>query len=417
VRARSTLLLVLVALVVIVGACAAPRQSGGIIVLPGATQRLMWAMRMGYGGVGGAKAPARVRRATSREDLPTGPAAGGRLGDWLLENGTMTAVVANVDRSARGGHLVDLARAPARIDELAGVETLVADGRVRYDSAASGHDDMTGSAWLQVTGRMVAAPNVEVVTRYDVAPDLRGVVMHTSLKLPERPLSGAIAIGDQVSFARTVRVAGSPVDVAGFGATAGYAIEPLAEPPFVVHSATSSASIGLAPELVVVDEPDVPFIYSRVVGLLDRPDEVALASARATVAGQPLGEVALELVAMPRKPGAAVTAGKFLFRRAGSAEGPLELPLVSTMHPGDRRMALLPAGKYSVDFEGEGHRSRRTATVTVAPRVISPIRVEAWAGTRERAGADAGADADADAGAGAEADAGTVPQPPGAAVP
>jgi len=325
----------------------------------------------------------------------------------------MTAVIADVDGKGRGGHLVDLARAPARVDELTSIDTLVGQDRVIYQSITSGSDPATGSAWVQVTGRMVSQPAVEVVTRYDAAPEVRGVVIHTSLKLPARPLAGGIAIGDRVTFAQNVKAIGSPVDLAGFGESTGYAVEPLAEPPFVVQSGQGSGTaIGLPPEMVAVDEPEVPFIYSRVVALLDRPDAVALASARATVAGQPLGEVELELAVMPRKPGNVVAGGRYLFKRAGSEEPPLELPIASSLHPGDRKTALLPAGKYAVDFEGSGHRSRRATQVTVAPRVLSPIRVDVYAGTGtdpdSGTGTGTGTGTDAGAGAGTGSDAGAA---------
>src|SRR5262245_47746485 len=153
-------------------------------------------MRMGYLGIGDVKPPAQVRRALAREDLPVGPTAAGRLGDWLIENRSITVVVADVDRSPRGGHIVDMARAPARIDALGRVDTIVEGVAVRYTSVKSGTDDVTGTAYLQVTGHPEGDPNLEVVTRYDVAPDLAGVLIHTSLKPAGRTLPGGIAIGD-----------------------------------------------------------------------------------------------------------------------------------------------------------------------------------------------------------------------------
>src|SRR5688572_11794911 len=102
---RLPLLGLLVSLAV---GCAAPQQSGEITILPGAAERLMLAMRMGYGGAGGAKPPARVARLTTLDERPAGAAARGKVGDWVLENATVTVVVSDVG-GERGGQLVDFA--------------------------------------------------------------------------------------------------------------------------------------------------------------------------------------------------------------------------------------------------------------------------------------------------------------------
>src|SRR5262249_46716933 len=160
-------------------------------------------------------------------------------------------------------------------------------------------------------------------------------------------------------------------DVAAFGGDASYALEPLGEPPFVISAAGSSATMGLAPELVVTTAPEEPFIYSRVLALLERPDDVALAATRAAAPGQALGAVELELVSQPRK-GQPVSGGKFVFRRLESSLPVLELPAPSTIHPGDRQNAKLPVGHYEVAFEGGGYRSQSATTVKVVPRSLTP---------------------------------------------
>ena len=334
-------------------------------------------MRMGYAGVADAKPPARVRRVSSREDLPIGAGATGRTGDWLLENESITAVVADVDRSLRGGHLVDMARVPGRFDELERLDTIVSGLGVRYQSLKTGTDEVTGTAYVQVTGHPEGVPDFEVVTRYDLAPDLSGVLVHTSLDLRGRTIAGALGVGDAVSFrGRSTRIVTGSADLAAFGADASYALEPLAEPPLVLAQAGSGGTVGLSPEFVVTTSPEEPFIYSRVVAMLERPDDVALAVTRASASGQALGEVDVDVVALPRKLGLSIAGGKLLFHRAGSLEKALELPIGASIRPGDRQLAKLPVGRYEISFEGGGYGSDRPTIAEVGPRVLTPVRLE-----------------------------------------
>jgi hypothetical protein len=373
VRVGAALFVLTAALV----ACVPPPQSGGIVVLPGATERLLVAMRYGYLGAGDAKAPARVRRVESREDLPAGAAASARLGDWLLENGAVVAIVADVDGSPRGGQLVDLIHRRGGTDGLARVETLVGERRLRYTSAKSGNDDTTGSAYLQVTGHPEGEPGFEIVTRYDIAPELAGVVFHTSFKLGGHPPHGAVAVGDGLFFPEgTAKIVTGSRDVASFGREASYALEPLGETPFVVTATESGAALGLAPELVTTEAPEEPFTYSRMLSLLDRPDDVALATVRASAGGRAVGEVELEIVPVPRRVDNVIQGGSVLFQAAG-AEPPLRMPLQGSLRAGDRHLARLPAGKYRVSFEGGGFRSSAPTAIDVAARVLTPVHVEA----------------------------------------
>lgn len=370
--------LVFAAAAVSATACAAPVQNGGVIVLPGAMERLLTAMRLGYGGMGDAKAPARVRRAIAKEDIPAGSASTGRVGDWLLETHAIVAVVADVDGSARGGQLVDLVRGAGGVDDLGRFETVVAGRRVRYTSQKTGSDDATGTAYVQVTGHPEGDASLEVVTRYDLAPELAGVVIHTSIALRGRTVAGFLGVGDVVTFTEgATRITASPVDVAAFGTHASYALSALGEPPFVGTSAAASATLGVGAELVATATPEDPFIYSRMISVLERPDDVALATTRASAVGRPVGEVEIEVVPLPRRAGHAIAGGRVVFRRADGTDMPLALPIAGSIRPGDRRVAKLPTGRYVVTFESEGYRSLGSEPIRVAARVLTPIRLEA----------------------------------------
>src|SRR5262249_35230424 len=155
-------------------------------------------------------------------------------------------VIGAVDGSARGGKILDLALRPRAVDGLGRVEAIVGERRVRYTSAKEGSDDTTGAAFLQVTGHPEGDASFEIVTRYDVAPGLTGVVFHTSFKIAGRSFGGAmdgenhgaaagvrapIGVGDAVSFPEdaALQITAGARDVAAFGPDASYALEPLGD--------------------------------------------------------------------------------------------------------------------------------------------------------------------------------------------
>jgi hypothetical protein len=277
--------------------CVVPRQSGEILVLPGATERLLIAMRMGYAGAGEATAPARLERAVLDEQLPAGPAAAGRLGDWVLENDRVIAVVTRVDGTLRGGRLVDLTGGDAAHDGLEGFELRIAGHAVRYDAASTGRDDTTGAVYVEVSGRVEGLPGVAVSTRYDVAPALPAVVVHTQvrglgLELRETPGwisdrlrftgAGRLELGSAPSGTATSELA--PGHAAWLADRASYVLRPLSESPLWIEpnaEASDRASVGLAS--AVTDEP---LLYSRIVAPLADPSPEGLAAALERLEGR-----------------------------------------------------------------------------------------------------------------------------------
>jgi hypothetical protein len=359
--------------VAVTAACAAPVQNGGVVVHPGAVERFLLAMRLGYGGAGEARPSARVRRVALEGDLPTGAAATARRGDWLLENELVTAIVGDLG-GPHAGQLVDVAPAPTRRDAFGGLTAQVAGGAIRYRSVKSGEDAATGSAWVQLSGYAEARPELQVTTRYDLAADLSGVLVHTSITGPEGPLATPLGVGDVAAFAASGgRIELGAHDAATIGGAAGYLLAPLGDPPFLVSaSATGEATVGVAGARVEV-APREPYIYSRAVLVLERPDALALATTRAMATGQPVGEIELELVARLRA-GESVDAGRIVFQRAGD-DAPLELETRAS-RPGDRRRITLPVGSYRVTFTG-GAWQAPSKRVSVGARVLTPVRLRA----------------------------------------
>lgn len=370
---RECLVAALLALLAGVFGCAEPLQQGGVIVLPGATERLLLAMRMGYAGIGDVKAPARAFRITSESELLAGHAASGRVGDYRIENQTLAVVITGIDGGLRGGKIVDLARqGGGGVDAIQGLETLVDNRRVLYTSLKTGSDQATSAAYVQAIGHPDGRPDLEVSTRYDLAPELETVLVHTSVTT-RVPLEGPVALGDRLSFDATATINQNPTFVAGFTADTAYAFQPLvdleAPPKLVSESGGGAALLGLGPESV----PTGTFVYSRMLAPLERPDSLALACTLALASGDILGEVDVEVAVKPKS--GAVGGGKLVFVRDGGDAARLELEVSGTKRFGDRVSAKVPAGSYALTYEGQGHVSAPTRVV-VKRKQLATARLE-----------------------------------------
>src|SRR5262245_54484890 len=133
--------LLLVFILSVMCECAPPLQMGGVVVAPGATERILAMMQLGLMFGGDETGPSRVLRLSRNELFPTGRASNAKIGDWLLENRKLFAVVAQIDGSARGGRLIDLSHKPGNIDGLDGYDLRVWGQRVVYETLRTGFDD------------------------------------------------------------------------------------------------------------------------------------------------------------------------------------------------------------------------------------------------------------------------------------
>ncbi|MFO0549807.1 MAG: hypothetical protein U0271_15550 [Polyangiaceae bacterium] len=286
--------------------CEAPLQQGGVVFAPGAEARAVIAMRMGYLGFDREAVPGQVRRVVYKDQLPEGSGAG-KIGDWVLENGPIVAVVTGLDGTARGGRLVDFARKPSMRDHLARVSPTVLGREVVYDSIVTGYDDSTAGSYVEVSGRVdlssEGGPVVDVATRFDMGPGLELVVCHTNLKV----VRGVVAPDAAPLLVERVRAdaAATPVvDPSGaYGASlgdgAGYLVRPIGDVPTVqlidgdpALVVPASAAPGAGEALVI----------SRVITVLERADSAALAVALAQADGRDLGEIEVRVSPQKGKP-------------------------------------------------------------------------------------------------------------------
>ncbi len=349
-----TRLVLLVALLFL--GCAAPQQQGMITVAPGASERAMVLMRFGFLNVGGdGPGTAEVRRIARDELVPSGAAASGRIGDWMLENKAMVAVVGQIDGTTRGGRLVDAWRKPAGLDGLEDHETYVFGKLVVYDTLRSGFDEKTGAAYVEVSAVVdrtdEGLPSVSVATRYDLAPGIDAILAHTQVKtiassaeevaqplLTERLLAGGAAQANvDATTASTI------------GDAQGYLLHPLTLPAEV---GADGAMARINVPATATPAPGATVLFSRMIAPLERPDTLALAVARARIEGGRVGEVRLQLSERGR-PLARLGVGDVVLRREDGSEvvarGALPCP------PESAYVVHAPEGTYFVGFQGATH--------------------------------------------------------------
>lgn len=355
------------ALVALLGiGCAAPAQEGMITVAPGASERAMVMMRFGFLNVGGdSPGTAEVRPIARDELVPSGAAASGRIGDWMLENKAMVAVVGQIDGTTRGGRIVDAWRKPAGLDGLEDHETYVFGKLVVYDTLRKGFDDKTGAAYIEVSAIVDRTsdglPSVSVATRYDLAPGIDAILAHTQIKT----IRGEVDENAPPLLAERLQAQGAAqanVDAtttSTIGDAQGYLLHPLTLPAEIGADGTM-ARVSIP--ATATPSPGSTFLFSRMIAPLERPDTLALAVARARIEGEPIGEVRVQLSERGR-PLARLGVGDVVLRRPDGSEvvarGALPCP------PESAYVVHVPEGTYAVGFQGSIHGAAPASALEV----------------------------------------------------
>lgn len=372
-RTNVPRLLLLVALLVL--GCAAPEQQGLITVAPGASERAMTLMRFGFLSAGDSPGTAEVRRLAREELVPSGRAATGQVGDWLLENKALVAVIGKIDGTTRGGRIVDAWRKPNGIDGLEDHETFVFGKLVVYDTLRSGFDDKTGAAYVEVSAVVDRSaeglPVVSVATRYDLAPGIDAILAHSQIKT----IRGAAAEGAPPLITERLQADGpaeASVDdktTSTIGDAIGYLMHPLTMPAEVGADGTMAR---VSVPASATPAPDATFLFSRMIAPLERPDTLALAVARARIEGERIGEVRVQLYEKGR-PLARLGVGDVVVRRADGSEivarGALPCP------PESAYVVHVPEGTYSIGFRGASHDAAPVGAIQIGKEGVIADRV------------------------------------------
>lgn len=152
---------------------------------------------------------ARVLRASAASELCAGPNAVGKIGDWVLDNGVVRAVVDDVRTggggfSLSGGQLVDVQRVDGSRrapDELGQVFNFLGrfPRQLRYTSATS-EVRPNGSAAVIVRGEDPRTPGLTGETRYILAPGRCAIELETTLAYAGTTPT-EVGLGDAIQWA------------------------------------------------------------------------------------------------------------------------------------------------------------------------------------------------------------------------
>jgi hypothetical protein len=357
--ASTTLPLLVAALMslVLAGCIPPPAQGGTVVFAPGASERLSMAWRFGYAGLKGPEAPATARVLVALDGVPPGGGQRARRGDVLLESGDVAFVIAAADGTDRGGTVVDGWWSDHRVDELSALRVVIGDQRVRATSLRVGLDAPTGAAWVDVLGTVTLPDGqpLEVATRYDVAPGVEGMLVHTSFVLPTTPLEGWLAVGDALEGApgATVRSveasAGAPAALVLHGRKVGYAVVAVDAPWATVDDARAEHGLPLAS---LPTPPGEAVLYSRFFALLARPDATAVAVVQAREIGRAVGEIEVSAVDGRGLPALAPAGTRLQLVDERAPGTPLEVVLPRALAPGESLQVEVPAGAWSIRPSG-----------------------------------------------------------------
>ncbi|MEI8257806.1 MAG: hypothetical protein WCJ30_19185 [Deltaproteobacteria bacterium] len=232
------------------------------------------------------RVPAIAHRARTPTDLVAGAHSAGRLGDVVLENGFVRAVIDDVSQGGgfalSGGQLVDLAPVGG-IDEIGQVFSFLGrfPRQLRYESL---HTETApgGIARVIVRGHEPRTPGLEGETVYSLGPDDRAITLTTTLR-NRGTVPTEVGLGDAIQwsgaehwlpgFGFTAPRQSQEPYVAGVGQRTAYAYvgeRPLTGPNGGNWSNPTQGSVTLAPGAEVQ--------YVRRIGVAARAD-VSLALA------------------------------------------------------------------------------------------------------------------------------------------
>jgi hypothetical protein len=263
---------------------------------------LAWACRKSEPAV----APAIARVVESPDDLLWGPAATGAIGDFMMENGEITAVITRDDSSSgfacSAGNLADLAPLPDGEDHINEMFLYLNDEFPRQARYGEVKIHRKGGrrrpAIVRAIGVDTGNPDIEIETDYVLRPGEHWLTVETRFTNTGTSTIESFSIGDAVQWGRTEHMApGFGFDlpgrrvrvdwICGIGNDTSYAIVPDGQTQFD----TPSGSMWSDPMGAVVDlvpKKTVTYVRHVVVG---RGDTASLAPAVAKLRGDHTGRV------------------------------------------------------------------------------------------------------------------------------
>jgi len=392
---RSPSRRIFLALLIAGAACAPPLQNGGVEVRVGAAERLGVVCRFRHGGASGEslcgaseeqRAPARVKRIASPADALAGPLAAGRVGDLVIENGEIAVVIDQLGRGSgfaeSGGNIVDAADATARRDELGQMFTYFGTfPRQAIYTALDSGVTAGGAAWIEVRGHELYEERLRVVTRYELAPGARALLIKTTLvNQKDAPIEG-LDLGDAVQWGSSEKLAigkepGFRGDYTGpwigaAGRSAAYAIlgvDPGATTPgLVAKNGTAWSNFTFVRGVALA--PGATASYARALAVATRGDSLGAVTEVFFLQGGSPGGLTVALTDAAGARVAPPEGGRILLTPVGvdkSATAPLWLGIgPDAAKAGANVAAEAPPGRYLVGFSGAGRHEIAAVPVTI----------------------------------------------------
>lgn len=150
---------------------------------------------------------ASVREIRSEDELIPGPASMGQVGDLLLENGWMRAIVSHVDhpagRALSGGHLLDVAMHGGE-DEWGQSLLALTDEfprQVRYETMEIAGTGTRAS--VRFVGKDSRNDNIEITTTYSLADGSNYLEITTEYRNGMRGMVDSVIAGDRIALGTT----------------------------------------------------------------------------------------------------------------------------------------------------------------------------------------------------------------------
>lgn len=389
----------LIAAMVLSATCAPPLQSGGVEVASGAGERFGVLCRFRRGEQGGGELcdtgdkkvkPARVRRIASAADALGGPLAIGRAGDYALENDEVVFIVNQLGRGVGfaegGGNIVDAADARTRRDELGQVFTYFGlfPRQAVYTSLKVGNEK-DGTAWIEVSGHELYAPDLKVTTRYSLGPLDRALVMATVIENASDKAQGPIDLGDAVQWGSAGKIApGKEIGfrgdytgtyVGGVGEHVAYLLAPVEDADVFALNGTAWSNVSFKRGVSVA--PRAKVSYERVFAVTPRGDPVSAATEFFYMQGGSPGGLAVKLTDARGKAVAPPDGGRVLLSRARAEGEPTSWAdtwwIRASAEAAQEGVigGELPPGRYTIRFEGGGRKSEGSAVVDVKPGAVA----------------------------------------------
>jgi len=345
---------------------ACPKPTDGepqIAVTPGAAARIALVGSRAGKVVTNPQASANARaRAHTMDASPAsrlgGPNATGRPGDWVLENDEVVFVIDGLNGGGgfaeSGGNLIDAADTKLRKDELGQLFSYfgVFPRQAVYGSM-TGRDEPDGTAVVEVKGKELWEPAIEVVTEYRLSGSDRALLLRTTLKNTSPQALVVPGLGDAIVWGGTEKVA--PGKAVGFkGTSTGPYIGGVGR--FTSYAITStegeiSAISGTAwtdteQRKNVPLPPGESVTYERVFAVGERGDVASIVSELTKASGGDLGAVSIKLVDGKGAPAAVSADAKLV---VATTRGDEVMNLVAGKN-GDAIEGELPPGKWLLSY-------------------------------------------------------------------